>query len=185
VPDEPRRIQGLPFAVALAAIIVAAPGGAAAAQAGDVIAVNNFGLPLWTRNFDTSKTTTIDDRVLLSEFMGAHVFVTDKLRVGMMLQWTEQYTGALPGGADHFTTFALLPQIGWVFLDHFVAAAIFTFAPRSGGKDNLDLGVQGLLGYGLRISRDASLNFAVELPYNFHVAQTVGLTPLLGLTYHL
>jgi len=158
---------------------------AVASEPGDVIAVNNFGLPLWTHNFDNGKTTTIDDKLLLSEFAGAHCFVTHHLRVGMMLQWTEQYTGEVAAGADHFTTFALLPQVGWVFSNHVSAAAIFTIAPRSGGKSQLDLGAQALLGYGLPVTKNASLNVAVELPYNFHVATTLGITPLVGLSYQL
>jgi hypothetical protein len=159
--------------------------GATAAERGEVIVANNLGLPLWTHNFDSGKTTTIDDKLLLSEFMGAHCFVTEHLRLGMMFQWTEQYTGAVATGADRFTTFALLPQVGWVFSNHLAVAGIFTIAPISGGKHRLDLGVQALVGYGLPIRQNVALNFAVELPYNFHVANTLGVTPLLGLTFRI
>jgi hypothetical protein len=158
---------------------------ATAAEPGEVIVANNLGLPLWTHNFDSGKTTTIGDKLLLSEFMGAHCFVTEHLRLGMMFQWTEQYTGAVATGADRFTTFALLPQVGWVFSNHLAVAGIFTIAPISGGKHDLDLGVQALVGYGLPISQNAALNFAVELRYNFHVANTLGVTPLLGLTFRI
>lgn len=168
-------------AVALATTAV----DASAHEAGDVIQVDNIGVPLYTHNFDNGKDITIGDKMLVTEFMGAHYFVTDKIRVGMMMQFTEQVTGELAPGADHFATFALLPQIGWNFYDHWSAAAIFTYAPRAGGKDQLDLGVQGLIGYSLPITKGASFNAALEVPYNFHLARTIGVTPLVGFTYDL
>jgi hypothetical protein len=103
----------------------------------------------------------------------------------MMFQWTEQYSGPVAAGVDRFTTFALLPQVGWTFSNHVALGAIFTIAPISGGKHQLDLGVQALVGYGLPISQNAAVNFAVELPYNFHVASTLGVTPLLGMTFRI
>ena len=158
---------------------------ASAREAGDVIVVDNVGVPLYTHNFDTGKNVGIQDKLLISEFVGAHYFITKTIRVGMMMQWTEQYTGELAPGADHFTTFALLPQVGWTFYDHFSTAAIFTYAPRSGGKDQYDLGVQALIGYSLPITTHAAINFAIEVPFNFRVAYTLGVTPLVGLTLDL
>jgi hypothetical protein len=84
--------------------------------------------------------------------MGAHYYVTSTVRVGMMVQWTDQYGGDLAAGADNFTTFALLPQVGWNFYDHFTAAAIFTYALRASGKAEYDLGVQALVGYAAPIA---------------------------------
>jgi hypothetical protein len=156
-----------------------------AREPGDVVVADNIGVPLYTHNFDTGKDTSVGDKLTISEFLGAHVFITRTIRVGMMVQWTEQYTGDLASGSDHFTTFALLPQVGWNFYDHFSAAAIFTYAPRSNGKNELDLGVQALLGYGLPITKNASVNLLLEVPYNFHVARTIGITPLAGLTMDL
>jgi hypothetical protein len=156
-----------------------------AREAGDVVAVSNIGVPVYTHNFDTGKDVGIGDRLLITEFFGGHYFVTSKIRVGLMVQWTEQYAGALPSGGDHFTTFALLPQVGWNFYDHFSAAAIFTYAPRAGGKARLDLGVQALVGWGLPITKTATLNLALEIPYNFRLARTIGITPLAGLTFAL
>ncbi len=174
--------------VILAGVVAGCLGGtrpASAREAGDVIVVDNFGVPLYTHNFDTGKDVGVGDKLLVSEFLGAHYFVTQRIRLGMMFQWTEQYTGALAPGADHFTTFALLPQIGWNIYDHFSAAAIFTYSARAAGKDTYDLGVQALLGYGLPITKNASFNVALEVPYNFRLARTLGMTPLLGLTVQL
>ena len=181
------RRKTLRLAVLVSTLVVAATSAhaARAAEQGEVIVVDNVGVPLYTHNFDTKKDITIGDKLLVSEFMGAHYFITDTIRVGMMVQWTEQYTGEVPAGADHFTTFALLPQIGWNFYDHFSTAAIFTYAPRAGGKDQLDIGVQALVGYGVPITDHASFNAAVEIPINFKVATTIGITPLVGLSMKL
>ncbi len=159
---------------------------AGAHEQGDVVQANNIGVPLYTYNFDNSgKSFSVGDKLLISEFMGGSYFVTKTIRVGMMFQFTEQFSGDLAAGSDHFTTFALLPQIGWNFYDHFSAAAIFTWAPRAAGKDTYDLGVQALLGYTLPISKDAGFNMLLEVPYNFHIARTIGITPLFGFTYTL
>jgi hypothetical protein len=55
----------------------------------------------------------------------------------------------------------------------------------AGGKAEYDLGVQALLGYSIPIRDEASFNAALEIPYNFHLARTLGVTPLVGLTYRL
>ncbi len=178
------RVRAVLFTAATACCL-AAVRPAAAREAGDVIVVDNIGVPLYTHNFDTGKDVGIGDKLYISEFIGAHYFVTKTIRVGMMFQWTEQYTGALATGADHFTTFALLPQIGWNFYDHFSAAAIFTYAARASGMATYDLGVQALLGYCLPVTKNASFNMLLEVPYNFRLARTIGITPLLGLTLDL
>src|SRR5205823_5982152 len=98
---------------------------------------------------------------------------------------TEQFSGDVPKGGDRWSTFALLPQVGWHFYKRFFVAGVFTYAPRSGGKDQLDFGVQAVLGGSVPITEYASFGYAVEVPYNFHVANTVGVTPLLGLSYKL
>lgn len=156
-----------------------------AAQSGDVVYANNIGFPVYTYNFDTGKDVTVADRQYLSEFMGAHYFVTSRVRVGVMFQLTAQLAGDLPSGADHLTTVAVLPQVGWNFYDRFSAAAIFTYAARAGGKDQYDLGVQALFAYAVPLTRTATLNLALEVPYNSRLDRTIGITPLVGLSFPL
>jgi hypothetical protein len=158
---------------------------AAAREAGDVILVNNVGVPLYTHNFDTGKDVGVGEKLYVAEFIGAHYFVTRTVRVGMTFLWAEQYTGVLAPGADRFTMFALLPQVGWSFYDHFSAAAVFCWAPRAAGKDQYDLGVQAAVAYGLALAKNATLNLLLNVSYNFHVARTLGITPLTGLTLDL
>jgi hypothetical protein len=178
--------HALVIAVVLGAATLAVAPPAAAAKAGDIVQTDNIGVPLYTANFNnSSKSFGITDKLLISEFMGGSYFLTDTIRVGLMFQFTEQFSGDVPVGSDHFSTFALLPQIGWNFYDHFSAAAIFTYAARAAGKDAYDLGIQGLIGYTLPINDRAGFNMLLEIPYNFHLAETLGVTPLLGFNYTL
>ena len=170
---------------ALTLALAAAARPARAAEAGEVVQADNLGFPLYTYNFDTKTGTSIGQKVFVSEFMGAHYFVTDTVRVGMMIQFTEQFAGDLAPGADRFSTFALLPQVGWNFYDHFSAAAIFTYAPRAAGKARYDLGVQALLGYAIPLRDGVAFAAALEVPVNFRLATTLGFTPLVGFSYRL
>lgn len=173
------------LAIAAAVACTAIAFDASAHEAGDVSQVDNIGVPLYTHNFTTGKDITVGDKLLITQFMGAHYWLTDRVRIGMMFQFTEQFAGDLAPGTDHFQVFALLPQIGWNFYDHFQAAAIFTYAPRAGGKDQMDLGFQALLGYSFPIRKGASFGTAVEIPVNLKLATTLGITPIFGFSYDL
>jgi hypothetical protein len=118
------------------AVVVLIPLRCAGADAGDVIQVNNIGVPVYVHNFDARTDTSIADRLSIAEVLGAHYFITSRLRVGMMVQLTEEFTGTLPSHGDRWTTFALLPQVGYTFLDRFFVAGVFTYAPRSGERMN-------------------------------------------------
>jgi hypothetical protein len=179
------RTATLVAGVALCLFVGVPAPGAFAAEAGEVAQVNNVGVPLYSHNFDTGKDTSVGDRLSIAEFLGAHYFVTSRVRVGMMVQLTEQFAGDVAPHADHWTTFALLPQVGWYFYERFFVAGVFTYAPRSGGKDQLDLGLQAVVGGSIPLTPYASLGYALEVPYNFRVARTIGITPLVGLSYKL
>ena len=68
---------------------------ARAAEPGEVVQVDNVGVPLYSHNFDTGKDSSVGDKLSIAEFFGAHYFVTSRVRVGMMVQLTEQFTGDL------------------------------------------------------------------------------------------
>jgi hypothetical protein len=179
------RTAFLVAATALCLLAETETSSARAAERGEVVQVDNVGVPLYSHNFDTGKDTSIGDKLSIAQFLGAHYFVTSRVRVGMMVQLTEQFTGDLAPHADRWTTFALLPQVGWYFYERFFVAGVFTYAPRSGGKDQLDLGVQAVVGGSIPLTSDASFGYALEVPYNFHVARTIGITPLVGFSYKL
>lgn len=148
---------------------------------GEIVQSDTLGMNMVSWNLDTHKTTTVADQAGLSEFVGAHYFFADRWRIGMNFQFTELLTTP-PKGTDRFATFALLPQIGWHFYGPLFAAGVFTFAPRTRSSGNLDMGIQGVFGAGFKLARGVNLTTAVEVPYNFYLARTIGITPLAGLS---
>ena len=154
-----------------------------AAEKGEAVAATNVGMNAVSWNLSQGTTKTVADQQALSEFVGAHYFVTDTVRVGMMMQFTEVL--APEPKYSRFSKFALLPQVGWHFWGPMYAAAIFTYAPRTQGGANTVLGVQALIGAGFKLTEGVRLNVALEVPYDFHPEHVVGLTPLVGLSFKL
>ena len=152
-----------------------------AAQTGDFVQTDNLGMNLITRNFSNDTTKTIANAANLIEFVGLHGYVSDTVRLGLVLQFSERITPAPPEGASRLQTFALLPQVGWVFWDPFYTALVFTYAPRTDGIARTTLGLQGVFGATIPISERIKANLALEVPWNFHPAETLGLTPLAGI----
>ncbi len=167
------------------ALVLFTPASAAAANRGEWLQTDSLGMNVVSHDFTTSTTKTVADAQRLSEFVGLLYYVTDRIRLGMNLQLTEQLGPRPPSGQSRFQTFALLPQVGWNFLDPFFAAFIFTFAPVTAGQDKLDLGFQLLLGGGVALSDRVRANLALEVPWNFHIHETLGLTPLAGISIRL
>jgi hypothetical protein len=161
------------------------PAGArAAGKQGDVVQSDAFGMNLVTYAFDTKKTTTVADAAVLSEFVGAHYYVIDGLRVGMNLQFSEQLAPSPSSGSD-FRTFALLPQVGWDFWGPMFAAFVASIEPWTSGGSTFDFGLQGVIGAGIPLGSRVKLTGALEVPFFFVVHRTVGLTPLIGVSIRL
>lgn len=172
------------FLAAMVSVLLTTSIALAVPERGTVVQTDTLGMNMVSYNFDTSKTTTVADSAGLSEFIGAHYFFADGWRIGMNLQFTELLSSPPPGG-NRFATFALLPQVGWHFYGPLFAAAVFTFAPRTSGGANLDMGVQGVFGAAIPIVQRVNLTAAVEVPYNFYIHNTIGVTPLLGVSIRL
>lgn len=166
-----------------AAVVVTSTARAAPEQ-GTVVQTDTLGMNLVSHNIDTNRTTTVANSVGLSEFIGAHYFFADGWRVGMNLQFTELLTAPAPGG-NRFSTFALLPQVGWHFYGPMFAAVVFGILPRTSGGANFDLAVQGVFGAAIPLTGRVNLTGALEVPYNFYIHNTIGLTPLLGVAIRL
>ena len=169
--------------LAAAASICFASPAAAAPRRGTFVQTDTVGMNPVSYNFDTGKKTTAGDVAALSEFFGVHYFVFDGLRVGLNFQFSEFLTQPKPG-QRRLATFAALPQIGWHFWGPLFAALVLTLAPWTGGGPEHDLGVQAVFGGAYKLGR-VSLTGAVEVPYNFLVHRTIGLTPLLGISIKL
>ena len=173
------------FLTVIAAVAAVPQQVLAAGKQGDIVQTDTLGMNVVSYNLDTSKTTTVADSAGLSEFVGAHYFFADGWRVGMNLQFTELLAPSPPPGGNRFSTFALLPQVGWHFYGPLFAALVFGVLPRTSGGANLDFAVQGVFGAGIPISDRVNLTGALEVPYNFYIHRTIGLTPLLGISIRL
>jgi hypothetical protein len=157
----------------------------AAGKQGEFLQTNSVGTSVVTRDFTTHHTTTIADYKNLSEFVGLHLYVLDRWRMGMNLQFTEQLAPAPPAGSSRFRTFAVLPQLGCNFYDPFYASLIYKIAPRTNGRSELDMAVQALLGVGVPVSSRVRATFALEAPFAFYIHRTLGLVVLAGMSIRL
>ncbi|MGO9835727.1 MAG: hypothetical protein ACLP1X_16105 [Polyangiaceae bacterium] len=113
----------------------------AAGNQGDFLQTDTLGMNILNHQFDTGKTSTLANEAVLSEFVGAHYYFVDRVRLGMNFQFSEQLEPA-PATADgsRLRTFALLPQIGWDFWGPMFAALVVTVAPWTSGTGTFDFG---------------------------------------------
>ncbi|HWZ88528.1 MAG TPA: hypothetical protein VNW92_06745 [Polyangiaceae bacterium] len=176
------------FATALlaaAACALLSPPAHATGTQGDVIQTDTIGVSLFTYDLDAKSTKTIADFVNLSEFVGLHAYVVDRVRVGMNLQFSERLWPDLPPGKSRFQRFALLPQVGWNFYDPFFTALVFGVAPRTDGRQHVNLTVQGVLGVGFPLSSRVRFSVAGEVPWTYYDKHTLGFTALTGIGIRL
>jgi hypothetical protein len=155
-----------------------------AAEPGDVIETDTLGANLANWNLSKSTNTNFVDVPVVSEWVGAHYFISSDVRLGANVQFAEQM-GPMPKSGGRVRTFAVLPQVGWNFHPPFFIAGIFTVAPRSGGGANLTLGVQPVIGAALSLSKAVKLTVTLQIPYNFFPDQTVGITAHAGISVTL
>jgi hypothetical protein len=172
-------------AAGIAAALVASAGSAqAAGKQGEFIQTNTLGMSLLTHDLDHDTTRTVKDVVNLSEFVGLHGYVVDRVRLGVNFQLTERLWPEPPPGG-RIQRFAVLPQIGWNFYDPFFTALVFGFAPRTEGKEHLNLSLQGVLGVSIPISKRVRWSVAGEVPWTFYDRNLIGVTALTGIAIRL
>jgi hypothetical protein len=170
--------------LSLATALSVAPAHATGKQ-GDVIQTDTIGSSLVTYDLDAKTTKTIADVVNLSEFVGLHAYVVDRVRVGMNFQFNERLWPTLPPGKSRFQRFALLPQVGWNFYDPFFTALVFGVAPRTDGRQHVNLTVQSVLGVGFPLYGRARFSVAGEVPFTYYDKHTLGFTALTGISIRL
>ncbi|MEI9938387.1 MAG: hypothetical protein WDO69_14290 [Pseudomonadota bacterium] len=166
------------------AIVLFAGSAQATGDRGDFIQTDTLGMTLVTRDLDQHTTRTVKDVVNLSEFVGLHGYVVDRVRLGANLQLTERLWPEPAPGA-RIQRFAVLPQVGWNFYDPFFTALVFGFAPRTDGKEHLNLSLQAVLGISLPISKRVRFSLAAEVPWTFYDRNLLGLTALTGIAIRL
>ena len=156
----------------------------AAGKRGELLQTDTLGMSLVTHDFDADKTRTVRDAVNLSEFVGLHGYVVDRVRLGANFQLTERLWPEPPAGG-RIQRFAVLPQVGWNFYDPFFTALVFGFAPRTDGKVHLNLSLQAVLGVSLPVTSRLRVSFAGEVPYTFYDRHLIGVTALAGIAIRL
>jgi hypothetical protein len=171
-------------ALALTASLASAPAHAAGKQ-GDIIQTDTVGVSLLTYDLDAKTTKTISDVANLSEFVGLHAYVVDRVRVGVNFQFSERLRPAPPPGRSTFQRFALLPQVGWNFYDPFFTALVFGIVPRTDGREHVNLTLQAVLGAAFPISDRVRWSGAGEVPWTYYDKHTLGVTALTGISIRL
>ena len=157
----------------------------AAPKQGDILQTDSLSVLLASHDYTTNTSTSIKDTVNLSGVVGLHYYFVNRVRVGMGLQFTERLWPQPPLGSSRFQRFALMPQLGWSFADPFYTALIFSYAPRTLGRANLDMAIIGALGVALPVTRRIKFSLAIEVPYAFYYHRTLGLVGLTGVSFRL
>ena len=181
ISERLRKLAASGIATALVAVAGSAQ---AAGKQGEFIQTDTLGMSLVTHDLDHGTTRTVKDVVNLSEFVGLHGYVVDRVRLGVNFQLTERLWPEPPPG-ERIQRFAVLPQIGWNFYDPFFTALVFGFAPRTEGKEHLNLSLQAVLGVSLPISKRVRVSIAGEVPWTFYDRNLIGFTALTGVAIRL
>jgi len=168
----------------LLSLLLVARSARAAGKRGEFIQTDTLGVNLLTRDLDKGTTRSVKDAVNLSEFVGLHGYVVDRVRLGANLQLSERLWPEPAPGA-RIQRFAILPQIGWNFWDPFFTALVFGVAPRTDAKARLNLSLQVVLGVSLPLTRRVRLSIAGEVPYTFYDRHLIGVTALAGVAIRL
>lgn len=184
LPRTSERLRKVAAGAISAALVIVAGSAQAAGKRGEIIQTDALGMNLVTRDLDQHTTRTVADVVNLSQFVGLHGYLVDRVRLGANLQLTERLWPE-PGPGARIQRFAVLPQIGWNFYDPFFTALVFGFAPRTDGKVHLNLSVQAVLGVSLPISDRVRFSVAGEVPYTFYDRHLIGFTALTGIAIRL
>jgi hypothetical protein len=186
---SPRRIHRVvrllavpPWALSALLVCSKAHG---AGKEGDVLETNTLGMNLVTRDLTAHATRTVADAANLSEQVGLHYYVADRLRLGMSFQLAERLAPPPATGSSRLQRVAFLPQVGFGVCGPLFVAVVFAYAPRTEGIRKPTLGAGGIVGAAVPLSNRVNASFAVEVPWTFYRHQMIGLTSLLGVSVRL
>jgi hypothetical protein len=155
----------------------------AAPRRGEGLQTDGISVSLVNRDFDEQKTTTIRRVFNLSEIVGFHYYVADRVRLGVSLQMTERVAPEPEPGSSRLQRVAFMPQVGWNFRDPFYAGLAVSYAPRTRGRPIPDVSVMPILGASLPLSESVRFSVALEAPWAFRYHQTFGLVAYTGLAF--
>jgi hypothetical protein len=157
----------------------------AVGKQGEALETDTLGVSLVSRDFDSKVTRNVTKTFNLSEFVGIHAYVVDRVRVGINFQFTERIWPALPSGSHSLQRFGLLPQVGWNFYGPLFSSLVFGVVPRTDGKDHLNLTLQVVLGASFPIAGPVRWSIAGEVPWTYYDHQMLGVTALTGIAIRL
>ena len=158
-----------------------------AAQAGDITAPFSIGTNVYTHRYASegkpAKDTTSKDSFQISEFPGIGYFVTDQLRLGVNLQFTEVVRQPAKPLPSRFSSFAILPQINYNFWGPLTASLVPSFATRLGGESQYAFYVQGVLTAAMPLTDRLAATGGFEIPVFLDPYRSIGFTPIVGVSY--
>jgi hypothetical protein len=179
-----KRVRQLAAGALTAALVLSAASAEAAGKRGEFILTGTLGMNLLTRDLDQHTTRSVKDVVNLSEYVGLHGYVVDRVRLGVNLQLTERLWPEPAPGA-RIQRFAILPQVGWNFYDPFFTALVFGFAPRNEGEAHLNLSLHAVLGVSLPLSKRVRFSLAGQVPWTFYDRNLLSISVLTGIAIRL
>lgn len=168
-----------------AAVALASASAHAAPKQGEGLQTVGVSTLLVSRDFTEHTTSTIAKAFNLTETVGLHYYVVDRVRLGVGFQLTERITPKPEPGSSRLQRVAFLPQVGYSFADPFFTALAVSYAPRTRGRALPDVALMGVLGAGVALSRGVRFSVALEVPWAFHYHQTLGLIVYSGLGFRL
>ncbi len=152
---------------------------------GDFLQTDTLGASVVSHDYKAKTTKNISQVFNLSEFVGLHYYVVDKVRLGMNLQFNERVFPHTPPHVSPFQRFGLLPQVGWNFYGPMFGALVFGVIPRTDGKEKLNLTLQGVFGVSLPLYGRLRASFAGEVPWTYYDHNVLGVTALAGISIRL
>jgi len=157
----------------------------AAPRRGEGLQTDGLSTSLVNRDFTDKKTASLATAFNLSEVVGLHYYVVDRVRVGMSMQVSERIVPEPEPGSSRLQRIAFMPQVGYNFSELFFTAVLFSYAPRTRGRAIPDLSLTGVLGAGVRLADGVRFSVALEAPWAFHYHQTLGVVVYSGLGFRL
>ena len=152
---------------------------------GELLQTDTLGASLVSHDYKTKTTKNIGNTFNLSEFVGLHYYVVDRVRLGMNLQFNERVFPHPQPHVSRFQRFAFLPQVGWNFYGPMFCALVAGVVPRVDGKQKLNLTLQGVLGVSLPLSGRVRVSIAGEVPWTYYDHNVLGVTALAGISIRL
>jgi hypothetical protein len=125
--------------------------------------------------------TTIADSFQLSEFIGAGAWVLPRLRVGLNLQLTTAITD--PPHGERLAAVLFLPQLNWNFWGPLTASFVPAFATRLAGTNQFGLALQAVLTASVSFGHGFVGSASIEVPVYVFPYVSIGVTPLIAVSY--